>query len=89
MLIEYVRRALHRAKYELIEDGTFVGTVPGLRGVIANADTLEACRDELAEVIEGWVLFRVANGLRVPSVDGIRINVKAMRPKQAAVKTAG
>jgi predicted RNase H-like HicB family nuclease len=87
MLIEYVNNALRKAKYEMLEDDTFFGTVPGLRGVWANEKTLEACRDELAEVIEGWVLVRVANGLDVPSVGGVRINVKAMRPKKAPVKT--
>lgn len=73
MLVEYINRALHKAKYESLEDGTFVGTVPGLRGVWADAKSLEACRDQLAEVIEGWVLVRVAHGLRVPPVDGVKI----------------
>ena len=87
MLVEYINRALRKAKYEMLEDGTYFGTVPGLRGVLANAKTLEACRDELVEVIEGWVLVRVANGLAVPPMDGVRIDVKAMRPKKTAVKT--
>ncbi len=87
MLIEYVRRAMKRAKYEILDDGTFFGTVPGLRGVWANEKTLEACRDELAEVIEGWVLVRVAQGLDVPPVSGVRINVKAMKPKKPRIKT--
>lgn len=82
MLIEYLDRALRRAKYELIEDGTFVGTVPGLRGVLANAKTLEECRDELAGVVEGWVLVRVAHGLPIPPLDGVRIVVS-----KAAIKT--
>src|SRR2546426_730470 len=46
----------------MLEDRTFVGSVPGLRGVLANARTLEKCRDDLAEVIEGWILVRVASG---------------------------
>ncbi len=73
MLVEYINRALRKAKYEMLEDGTFVATVPGLRGVLANAKTVEACRDQLAEVIEGWVLVRVAHGLRVPPMDGVKI----------------
>ena len=75
MLVEYINCALHKAKYELLEDGTFVATVPGLRGVLANAKTLEACRNQLAEVIEGWVLFRVANGMKVPTLGGISVSV--------------
>jgi predicted RNase H-like HicB family nuclease len=87
MLIEYVNRALRKAKYEKLEDGSFFATVRGLRGVWANEKTLEGCRDELAEVIEGWVLVRVAHGLDVPAVGGVRINVKAMRPRKPRIKT--
>jgi len=74
MIIDYVDRALRRANYEKLEDGTFVGEVAGLQGVIANAESLEACRDLLAEVVEGWVLFRVANGMEVPELDGVRVS---------------
>lgn len=73
MIIDYIDRALRRATYEKLEDGTFVGEVEGLQGVIANATSLEACRDQLAEVVEGWVLFRVANGMEVPELDGARV----------------
>ncbi len=53
MIVEYIDRALRRATYEKLDDGTFVGEVAGLQGVLANAETLEECRDQLAEVIEG------------------------------------
>lgn len=75
MIREYIERALHRAAYDKIEDGSFVGEVPGLQGVLANASTLETCREQLAEVIEEWVLVRVARGLKVPSLGGIRVAV--------------
>jgi predicted RNase H-like HicB family nuclease len=84
MLVEYIHRALRKAKYEILEDGTFYGTVPGLRGVLANASTLEACRDELAEVIEGWVLVRVAHGLPIPPVDGVKVRVCKVKSKTVA-----
>ena len=70
MICEYIDRALHRASYERLDDGTFVAEVPDLPGVIANAPTLEACRDQLAEVVEEWVLVRVARQLQVPPLDG-------------------
>jgi len=78
MLTRYIDRALRRAKYELVDDGAFVGTVKGLRGVLATAPTLERCRDELAEVVEGWVLVRIAHGLKVPPLDGVRVEVKTV-----------
>ncbi len=75
MISSYVDKALERARYELLEDGSFCATVPGLRGVIATGRTLERCRQELAEVVEEWVLVRVARGIPVPTLAGVRIRV--------------
>ena len=48
MLIKYIEAAMHRATYELLEDdGTFYSKIPECQSVWANAETLEACRDEL------------------------------------------
>ena len=76
MITRYVARALERAQYRLLEDGSFAATVRGLRGVIATGATLEACRSDLTEVIEEWVLVRVARGLAVPALDGATIRVR-------------
>lgn len=76
MLTDYISAALQRAKYEVVDRGAFCATVPGLPGVIATAGSVEACRSELASVIEAWVLVRVARGLRVPSVGGRTVQVK-------------
>ncbi len=66
MISRYIEEALHRASYDKLEDGTFYGEVRGLRGVLATGETLEECRNQLAEVVEEWVLVRVAKGLSVP-----------------------
>lgn len=76
MISQYVQNALDRARYRQLEDGSFCVTVPGLRGVIATARRLEDCRGRLAEVIEEWVLVRVAHGLSVPPIGGHRIVVR-------------
>lgn len=61
MLTSYIRAAMSQAKYEILsDDGTFYGEIPGCAGVYANAATLESCREELAEVLEEWILFRVS-----------------------------
>ena len=52
MITRYIERALERARYELLPHGTFAATVRGLRGVVATGTTLEACRCDLAEVVE-------------------------------------
>ena len=60
MLTNYIRAAMSQARYEILpDDGTFYGEIPGFDGVYANADTLEACCEELNEVWEEWILFRV------------------------------
>ena len=63
---------MHRAKYEILpDDGSFYGHIPECQGVWANAETLEACRDELEEVLEEWILFRVSQNLPLPVIDNI------------------
>jgi predicted RNase H-like HicB family nuclease len=76
MISRYVERALRRARYVEAEDGSYCGTVAGLRGVISTGSTLEVCRAQLVEVIEEWILVRVARGLAVPPMGGARVEVK-------------
>jgi len=77
MLTNYIRAAMHRARYEILpNDATFYGEIPGFDGVYANADTLESCREELEEVLEEWILLRVANHLSLPDVEGNTLNIK-------------
>ena len=76
MITKYIDKALERANYEPLEDGSFCATVPGLRGVIAVGSGVEECRRELAEVVEEWVLVRVARGLSVPKIGGVSVRVK-------------
>jgi predicted RNase H-like HicB family nuclease len=53
---------MRQARYEIVEDdGAFYGDIPAIPGVWANARTLEACRVELASVLEGWVLVSIAD----------------------------
>ena len=77
MLTRYMQSAMHRAKYEILpDDNTFYGEIGDFAGVYANAATLEACRNELAEVLEEWILFRVSKNLHLPTVDGIELTIK-------------
>jgi predicted RNase H-like HicB family nuclease len=77
MLLDYINAAMHQAKYEILsDDGTFYGEIPTFEGIYANADSLEACREELAEVLEEWILFRVSRNLPLPPVDGIELRIK-------------
>ncbi|MGH2584332.1 MAG: type II toxin-antitoxin system HicB family antitoxin [Dehalococcoidia bacterium] len=77
MFADYVHAAMHRATYELLEDGTFFGSIPGFQGVWSNADTLEVCRDELAEVLEDWILLGIWLHHELPVIDGLDLNLRA------------
>ncbi len=76
MITKYIDEALARARYERFEDRSFCATVPGLRGVIALGRGVEECRHELAEVVEEWVLVRVARGLNVPKLGRVTVRVR-------------
>ncbi|MBF0526946.1 MAG: type II toxin-antitoxin system HicB family antitoxin [Deltaproteobacteria bacterium] len=77
MLLEYIQAALRHAKYEILaDDGSFYGEIPECNGVYANTETLESCREELREVVEEWVLFRIHKNLPLPVIDGIELFIK-------------
>lgn len=86
MLTDYIRAAMQKARYEILEDdGTFYGEIPGFPGVYANAPTLEACRDELQSVLEGWLILGLRLGHRLPVVNGISFNARVKnQPLQKA-----
>lgn len=74
MITEYINAALSRAKYELIEDEEpYYGEVPELAGVWASGKTLEECRRNLAEVIDGWLVVRLKKGLTIPPIGKYRV----------------
>lgn len=70
MLQKYLVKQLGKASYKLLKDGTYFGEIRGLRGVWANAKTLEQCRTELQEVLESWFLLKVRDREHIP---GFRI----------------
>jgi predicted RNase H-like HicB family nuclease len=77
MLLEYIQAALRHAKYEILaDDGSYYGEILECNGAYANARTLEDCREQLREVLEEWVLFRVHRNLSLPVIDGIKLRVK-------------
>jgi predicted RNase H-like HicB family nuclease len=75
VLTEYISAAMRRAEYKLLEDGTFFGEIPDCQGVWSSADTLEACRDELRDVLEDWILLGVYLHHQIPVIDGIDLNL--------------
>jgi predicted RNase H-like HicB family nuclease len=79
MLTFYISAAMRRATYEILADGTFYGEIPGFQGVWANASTLEACREELQEVLEGWIVLGLHLGHPLPVADGVELAMQVAR----------
>jgi predicted RNase H-like HicB family nuclease len=75
MLTNYIHTAMHKATYELLDDGTFYGEISDCQGVWANAATLEACREDLQDALEGWIILGLRLGHYLPILDGINLNL--------------
>jgi predicted RNase H-like HicB family nuclease len=74
MLIEYINEALKRAHYEIIDDeDPYYGEIQELRGVWATGKTLEECRENLKDVVEGWILVSLKKGLPIPKLGDCEI----------------
>ena len=73
MLTAYISAAMDRARYKIIDDRTYFGEIPSLRGVWANAKTLEGCREELQEVLEDWLVVKLRDGDDIPRIGRIRL----------------
>ena len=75
MLAEYMKTALQRATYKLLDgrEGYF-GEIPGFPGLWANAATLEACQIELEEALEEWILLGLKLGHSLPEIEGVSLN---------------
>jgi len=70
MISKYIQTAMMHARYEILpDDGSFYGEIDECPGVYSNASTLEQCRNELEEVLEEWILFRVYKNLSIPIYD--------------------
>ena len=73
MLTKYIQAAMKRARYEILDDKSYYGSIAGFEGVWANETTLEACREELQEALEDWILVGISLNHELPVVDGIEL----------------
>ncbi len=77
MLTQYIQAAMRQAKYKILpDDGSYYGEIPGFQGVCANAEMLGDCRNELQEVLEQWIIFRLSKALPLPTVDVLKLAVE-------------
>ena len=74
MLTEYISQKLNKAKYKILEDGSYFGEIPRLKGVWASGRTLEKCREELQEVLEEWLILKLQDKDRIPDFPKAKAN---------------
>ena len=73
MLISYIQNAMKLANYEILEDGQYYGEIKGFQGLWAQAEQLEACREELQSALEDWLALGLRMGHKLPVVAGIHL----------------
>lgn len=76
MILEYVDKAIGKAQYKKLDDGSWFGEIPGFEGVWANAQTVEECRKELIEVLEEWLLLKIRDNDPIPPIEGVELKIK-------------
>ena len=70
----YIEAALELASYDKLEDGSFAGEIPKLKGAVAFGKTLRECEGELRSTLEDWILVGLRLGHKLPVLAGIDLN---------------
>jgi predicted RNase H-like HicB family nuclease len=73
-LTAYIEAALELARYDKLEDGSFAGEIPKLKGVVAFGGSLRECENELRSTLEDWLLVGLRLGHSLPVLAGIDLN---------------
>jgi len=76
MLIEYVNKAMSKAVYDKLDNGTFTGKIPQCPGVVAFGESLYQCEQELRSSLEGWLIVKIRHGDKLPIIGKINLNNK-------------
>ena len=76
MLVEYINKAMSKAIYDKMDDGSFSGKITQCPGVIAFGETLYKCQEELRASLEGWLIVKIRHGDKLPIIGRIDLNKK-------------
>jgi len=74
MLLEYIEKAMSKARYEHIKE-EYYGEIPPCKGVWATGATLAECKRNLRDVLESWIFVRLKKDMPIPQISG-----KSIRP---------
>jgi predicted RNase H-like HicB family nuclease len=75
MLREFISAAMSEAQYEITDkpDEPFYGEIAACPGVLAIGSTLEQCRANLEDSLDGWLVLNLQLGHTLPAVNGIEL----------------
>ncbi len=76
ILTAYIEAAMKNAVYDKLEDNSFSGKLPDCKGVIAFANTLSNCEQELRSTLEDWILVGLKLGHTLPVIDDFNLNME-------------
>mgnify|MGYP001607553510 CR=1 FL=1 len=79
MIHEYIEGAIKKARYKMIEDGSWFVEIPGFDGVWANEKSIEECRQELIDVLEEWLILKLRDDDPIPEVEGRTIKFQSVQ----------
>jgi len=78
MIFEYCQKAIEKAEYKKLEDGTWFAELAEFKGVWGNGESVEACRKELITVLEEWIILKLRDKDPLPEIDGLKIEIKEL-----------
>jgi hypothetical protein len=87
MLIQYIEKAMSKAVYDKLENGSFSRKIPNCPGVVVFGKILFQCQRELRSSLEGWLIVKIRHGDKLPVID--RINLNKMMPTIQEVAVHG
>lgn len=76
ILSRYIEKAISKAIYDKLDDGSYAGKIPVCKGVIAFGKTLRICEMELHSTLEEWIVMGLKLGHKLPLIDGLNLNKK-------------
>ena len=85
ILSDYLDHAMGSATYDKLDDGTFAGSVPPCKGVIAFGATLMECQHSLRSTLEDWLFLGLKLGHPIPVLSGVDLNNEPTREPLDAV----
>jgi len=87
ILSDYLAAAMQQADYEKLADGTYSGRLIACPGVVAFAETLGECQQELRATLEDWLLLGLKLKHPLPVLAGIDLNEEPQREPLGPLQT--